>query len=85
MPCHHTLESYLAEHTRTLGGRPTRPYGGEEAVLDGQRLHRINAWYAGAPRRPAEAWAASWRAHPHHAALKSLRGPRHARQGREDQ
>jgi site-specific recombinase XerD len=55
MPCHHTLEGYLAEYLEhaQLGeaGRVPlfqaikyRPYGRGQAVLNGERLHRANAW-----------------------------------------
>ena len=55
MPCHHTLEGYLAEYVERarLGdaGRvplfqaiKSRPYGRGEAILNGERLHRTNAW-----------------------------------------
>jgi site-specific recombinase XerD len=55
MPCHHTLESYLAEYMERArlaeaGRAPLfqairyRAYGRGEAVLNGERLHRANAW-----------------------------------------
>jgi site-specific recombinase XerD len=55
MPCHHTLEGYLAEyieHARLseAGKVPLfqaikhRPYGRGPAELTGERLDRINAW-----------------------------------------
>jgi site-specific recombinase XerD len=55
MPCHHTLEGYLAEYIECgrLGdaGRVPlfqaityRPYGRGQAELNGERLDRINAW-----------------------------------------
>ena len=56
LPCHHTLEGYLAEYLdraqlADAGGRvphfqaiKCRPYGRGEAQLNGQRLHRNNAW-----------------------------------------
>src|SRR5262245_19964130 len=55
MPCHHTLEGYLAEYIErarlTEAGRfplfqaiRYRAYGRGEAVLNGERLHRANAW-----------------------------------------
>jgi integrase len=65
MPCHHTLDGYLAEYVERAGlaeaGRAplfqaikVRTYGRGEAVLNGERLHRTNAWWcAGAPGRPA--------------------------------
>ena len=65
MPCHHTLESYLAEYIERArlaeAGRATlfqairyRPYGREEAVLAGQplrcRRHRAGTTCAKHPR-----------------------------------
>jgi integrase/recombinase XerD len=55
MPCHHTLEGYLAEYLERAqlaeaGRTPlfqaikVRPYGRGEAALNGKRLDRINAW-----------------------------------------
>ena len=55
MPCHHTLEGYLAEYIERarLGevarvplfqAIKSRPYGRGEAQLNGERLHRTNAW-----------------------------------------
>ena len=55
MPCHHTLEGYLAEYierARLAEARRVplfqairyRAYGRGEAVLNGERLHRANAW-----------------------------------------
>jgi hypothetical protein len=55
MPCHHTLEGYLAEYMDrarlTEAGRVPlfqafkhRPYGRGQAQLTGERLDRINAW-----------------------------------------
>ena len=55
MPCHPTLEGYLAEYIERArlseAGRfplyqaiKSRPYGRREAVLSGERLHRTNAW-----------------------------------------
>jgi site-specific recombinase XerD len=55
MPCHHTLEGYLTEYVERAGlaeaGRAplfqpikVRPYGRGEAQLNGERLHRTNAW-----------------------------------------
>ena len=55
MPCHHTLEGYLAEYIErarlaAAGRAPLfqairyRAYGRGEAVLNGVRLHRTNAW-----------------------------------------
>jgi site-specific recombinase XerD len=55
MPCHHTLEGYLAEYIERArlaeaGRAPLfqairyRAYGRGEAVLNGERLHRANAW-----------------------------------------
>jgi site-specific recombinase XerD len=55
MPCHHTLEGYLAEYIECArltdaGKAPlfqavkVRPYGRGEAELNGERLNRINAW-----------------------------------------
>jgi integrase len=55
MPCHHTLEAYLTEYIErarlTEAGRAPlfqgikyRPYGRGHAELNGERLHRINAW-----------------------------------------
>jgi len=60
MPCHHTLEGYLAEYIECArlaeAGRvplfqaimfqaiKCRPYGRGEAQLNGERLHRNNAW-----------------------------------------
>jgi len=55
MPCHHTLEGYLAEYIECArladAGRvplfqaiKVRPYGRGEAELNGVRLNRINAW-----------------------------------------
>jgi integrase len=52
---HHTLEGYLAEYIERAqlgeaGRAPlfqaikVRPYGRGEAVLNGERLHRTNAW-----------------------------------------
>jgi site-specific recombinase XerD len=64
MPCHHTLEAYLAEYLERAqladAGRvplfqaiKSRPYGRGEAQLNGERLHRNNAWAM--VRRRAEA------------------------------
>ena len=55
MPCHHTLEGYLAEYVERAplseAGRiplfqaiKHRPYGRGQAELTGERLDRINAW-----------------------------------------
>src|SRR5262245_4590021 len=55
MPCHHTLEGYLAEYIERArlaeaGRAPLfqairyRAYGRGEVVLNGERLHRANAW-----------------------------------------
>jgi site-specific recombinase XerD len=53
MPCHHTLEGYLAEYIergrladarRLFQAIKYRPYGRGEAQLNGERLNRINAW-----------------------------------------
>ena len=55
MPCHHTLEGYLAEYLERAkladAGRiplfqaiKYRPYGRGEAQLNGERLHRNDAW-----------------------------------------
>jgi len=55
MPCHYTLEGYLAEYLERArlaeAGRVPlfkafkyRPYGRGEAQLNGERLHRNNAW-----------------------------------------
>jgi len=55
MPCHHTLEGYLAEYLERArlaeaGRAPLfqairyRAYGRGETVLNGERLHRANAW-----------------------------------------
>jgi len=55
MPCHHTLEGYLAEYIERArlaeaGRAPLfqaikyRPYGRGQAELNGERLDRINAW-----------------------------------------
>ena len=55
MPCHHTLEDYLAEYIKSArladAGRVPlfraikyRPYGRGQAELNGERLDRINAW-----------------------------------------
>jgi site-specific recombinase XerD len=55
MPCHHTLEGYLAEYIERArlaeaGRAPLfqairyRAYGRGEAVLNGEQLHRANAW-----------------------------------------
>ena len=55
MPCLHTLEGYLAEyldraHLADAGRAPLfqamkcRPYGRGEAQLNGERLHRNDAW-----------------------------------------
>jgi site-specific recombinase XerD len=55
MPCHHTLEGNLAEYIERArladAGRVPlfqaikyRAYGRGEAVLNGERLHRANAW-----------------------------------------
>src|SRR5215831_16685229 len=55
MPCHHTLEGYLSEYIERArlaeaGRAPLfqamryRAYGRGEAILNGDRLHRANAW-----------------------------------------
>jgi len=55
MPCHHSLEGYLAEYIELarlgeLGKIPLfqafkhRPYGPGQAELTRERLDRINAW-----------------------------------------
>ena len=55
MPCHHTLEGYLTEYIERArlaeAGRVPlfqairyRAYGRGEVVLNGERLHRANAW-----------------------------------------
>jgi site-specific recombinase XerC len=54
MPCHHTLEGYLTDIERARLGElakvplfqaiKVRPYGRGEAMLNGERLHRTNAW-----------------------------------------
>jgi site-specific recombinase XerC len=55
MPCHHTLEAYLAEYVEAakLANEPRlplfqaikhRPYGRGAAELNGQRFDRANAW-----------------------------------------
>jgi site-specific recombinase XerD len=55
MPCHHTLEGYLTDYIErarlTEAGRVPlfqaikyRPYGRGQAELNGERLHRNNAW-----------------------------------------
>jgi len=55
MPCHHTLEGYLAEYldraeltdsvrVPLFQAIKCRPYGRGEAQLNGERLHRNNAW-----------------------------------------
>src|SRR5262245_4213354 len=55
MPCHHTLEGYLAEYIERArlaeaGRAPLfqairyRAYGRGEAILNRVRLHRANAW-----------------------------------------
>jgi hypothetical protein len=54
MPCHHTLEGYLAEYVERIRlveasrapqfpAVKARPYGCGEAQLNGERLHRTNA------------------------------------------
>jgi integrase len=55
MPCHHTLECYLVEYIERARLAEVRrgplfqairyrAYGRGEAVLNGERLHRANAW-----------------------------------------
>jgi integrase len=55
MPCHHALEGYLAEYlerAQLADARRVplfqsikyRPYGRGAAQLNGERLHRNNAW-----------------------------------------
>jgi site-specific recombinase XerD len=55
MPCHHTLEVYLTEYIERARLAETgrvplfqaikyRPYGRGRAELNGERLHRANAW-----------------------------------------
>jgi integrase len=54
IPCHHTLEGYLAEYIERAVGRSRkgslfqtikpRPYGRGQAELTGERFHRISAW-----------------------------------------
>jgi site-specific recombinase XerD len=55
MPCHHTLEGYLAEYLERGGlvgnlklplfqAIKHRPFGRGEAELNGRRLSRVNAW-----------------------------------------
>jgi integrase/recombinase XerC len=72
MPCHHTLEGYLAEYIERawLGeaGRvplfqaiKVRPYGRGEAQLNGERFHRTNAWQM--VRHPAA--SIHWLRHAH--------------------
>src|SRR5262249_12681514 len=65
MPCHHTLESYLAEYIeRARLGEAARvplfqaikhrPYGRGQAELTGERFRRIGAWKM-VQRRPKAA------------------------------
>jgi integrase len=55
IPCHHTLEGYLAEYIERARLAQAarvplfqairyRAYGRGEAILNGERLHRTNAW-----------------------------------------
>jgi hypothetical protein len=63
MPCHHTLEGYLPRVERARLAEAGRaplfqaikvlPYGRGEAMLNGEGLHRTNAWQM--VRRPAKA------------------------------
>jgi hypothetical protein len=97
LPCHHTLEGYLAEYIeRARLGEVARvplfqaikyrPYGRGEAQLNGERLHRTNAWQM-VRRRGKAAGITTEVCNPHLPGHRDHRLPRerrHAREGTPD-